>query len=319
LWWRTHDTDDFGEYVVDEAIEVHDGLEWTSFSEDAPDAAKEELDPSTGGISEITGSRLRTSLRSVEGLARLMFSSILLCWNMNRVKLRGKQDDASPRRLHLKDWTDLNNCIEADGSTPSASVQKGIFKTLVQDKCLELLPESQQASKDHNVGQDDHRGWASIPPGGLERHETPLSFSGPAGMPGPKLAHCILSETSSSYLQYSTGPTNSPPQPEELAAGEELGEAVWLHLARSKYLFLATSPHDQAPYAFIRLKDASLREVSSSSKHLVLAGRKDDKAPDLELSAQGAPFGDTSRRSLPRSKRSARPTMALRRWARAIA
>ena len=61
--------------------------------------------------------------------------------------------------------------------------------------------------------------------------------------------------------------------------GEE-AESVWLTLRFQLVLFLSTSPSDVAPYAFLRLENAVLREVDRESRHLILAGRPKPKVPE---------------------------------------
>ena len=97
--------------------------------------------------------------------------------------------------------------------------------------------------------------------------------------------------------------------------GGEEAEPVWLTLRFELVLFLSTSPSDVAPYAFLRLEDAVLREVDRESRHLILAGRPKAKVPEatevgdkddegrtgaLGCSATGryamsSPFGDPAR------------------------
>eukprot|EP00930_Biecheleria_cincta_P099491 TRINITY_DN91114_c0_g1_i1.p1 TRINITY_DN91114_c0_g1~~TRINITY_DN91114_c0_g1_i1.p1 ORF type:complete len:766 (+),score=127.16 TRINITY_DN91114_c0_g1_i1:37-2334(+) len=336
LWWRTHEGDDFPGDFIDDLGETENGLEFTLFAEDTSPtdsfplhaavgaSCGQELDPlgssaQTEFQGEVLGAKLRASLRSVEGLARLMFSTVMLCWNINRVLSEGIQEAGHhQRRLSFQEWHDTNANIEADGKSPSAIVQKSIFKLLAQEQCSELLPDtkntipqpqddeadsiSNSTSSTREAYEHYFQGWANIPPGGLERNDAPLPFSGPsgsAGSSGPKLAHCILSETSSSFFQYPTGA--SPGQlhlPADNSHGE-WGEAVWLTLRHKKWLFLSAAPQDPAPYAFIRLRDAVLRDVSYEGRSLIVAGRKRIEEVDLDAERIVGPFGDTTRHSLP--------------------
>jgi len=91
------------------------------------------------------------------------------------------------------------------------------------------------------------------------------------------------------------------------------GEAVWLTLRYGLFLFLSKSPTEPAPYAFIRLQDAVLRDVDYGAQHLVLAGRpkghieanrenctgRENTGPGAKMSsldvvgtAKHSPFGD---------------------------
>lgn len=331
LWWRTHEGDDSPTDFIDDLGETENGLEFTLFAEDtSPNSGfpsdtpvnasgGQEPDPTGSWTTqpefheEVLGPKLRASLRSVEGLARLMFSTVMLCWNVNRVLSEGMQEAGHhQRRLSFQEWHDTNANIEADGKSPSAIVQKSIFKLLSQEQCPELLPvrKSTQSKEDEieanssTRNAEDFQGWASIPPGGLERNDAPLPFGGPsgsAGSSGPKLAHCILSETSSSFFQYPIGA--SPSQlhlPVDTTSYSDKGEAVWLTLRYRKWLFLSAAPYDPAPYAFIRLKDSVLRDVSYEGRSLIIAGRRriEEEQEDSDLRIAG-PFGDSARHSLP--------------------
>lgn len=66
------------------------------------------------------------------------------------------------------------------------------------------------------------------------------------------------------------------------------------------FLFFATAPSDVAPYAFIRLQDAAVRDVDPGDRRLVLGGKRkatEGEVTSLDASdpmpvASGQPFGD---------------------------
>lgn len=278
LWWRTHDEHEDDPWEDGEKDE--DGLDWTMFCED-PSHVPADTPESTENV----GMELRRNFHSVEGFRRLMFSSVMLCWNLHAAP-RIFPTAASPRRLSLSEWLDLNMGIEADGGNVPVHVQKGIYQKIMLGWTPQLLPDfsassppvsSERAEKANADPTTSLKGWASIPHGGLERLD-PLLHGGGGQANG--LAHCVFSETSSSVNQplpsasasVSTGPSAGIVQPASRAMDGQ-GEAVWLTLRYSLFLFLSTSPYDAAPYAFIRLQDAVLRDVDYVSQHLVLAGR----------------------------------------------
>lgn len=291
LWWRTHDLDDAGN--LHEADET---LQWAMYAEGS---SREDEDVLSSNWSknhgEVCGARLRTVLQSVEGLSRLLFSTLMLCWNIRRV-LPDDVEEHERRRLSFQEWTEINAKIEADGTTPSIAVQKCIYNALLQDECLELLPETgcdleatarngsngTNGAKGHVPGHFEAEGvtllgWASIPSGGLERYELVPNGGHPgAGLSGAKLSHSILSEAS----------LMGAPVHEEVSVASP--EAVWMCLKHKAWLFLSTAPEDSAPYAFIRLQEAVLRETDFQERSLVLAGRK-------KLGGDGGPFGDGGR------------------------
>jgi len=295
LWWRTHDLEDSHLNLH----EVDETLQWALYAEGGSTVDEDVLSSSWSvNHGEVCGARLRSVLHSVEGLSRLLFSTLMLCWNIRRVLPDEVEENA--RRLSFQEWTEINAKIEADGTTPSIAVQKCIYNALLQDECLELLPEDRQVdleglkaemfeapfSKGHLQGSFEAEdvtllGWASIPTGGLERYELMPNGGHPGGgFSGAKLSHCILSETSSSFM-------GAPPVHQELSSAT--GEAVWMCLKHKAWLFLSTAPSDAAPYAFIRLQDSVLRETNFAECSVVLAGRK-----RLGEDA-GGPFGDGGR------------------------
>lgn len=280
LWWRTHDESD--DDWEDEHRGEEEGLDWTMFVED-PNHAPVDIPENA----EACGMELRRSFHSVEGFRRLMFSTVMLCWNLHAAP-RIFPSASSPKRLSRSEWLDLNMGIEADGGNVPVYVQKGIYQKINMGGTPQLLPDFSASSPpvssergDKNGVADETitvKGWASIPHGGLERLDPLLHTGGGAG----GLAHCIFSETSSSP---SAGMPNGPGLVQRTHTVEGGGEAVWLTLQYSLFLFLWASPSEPAPYAFIRLQDAVLRDVDYTAQHLVLAGRPKGRA-ELEKEAE---------------------------------
>lgn len=304
LWWRTHDLNEWDEPQEEEM------LDWTMFTEDLTGTAREELEK------ELRGMQLRRKLQSVEGLRRLMFSTVMLSWNLQPANREAALPGAvSPRRLSLGGWLDMNVGIEADGSNINVQVQKGIYNMIAEGRSSELIINSQDESKPSlgSIALPGVQGWASIPRGGLERHE-PVFYAATNGS-GQRLAHCIISETSSGmpYQPYmaggtSVGQSRCPSRQQPLDEG---GEAVWLSLRFSSLLFLSSGPIEVAPYAFIRMQDAVVRDVNHQNRHLILAGRpkscskaEKSSAASKDLGGGSAvlsrlPFGDSARLPLP--------------------
>ena len=131
------------------------------------------------------------------------------------------------------------------------------------------------------------KGRATIPRGGLERHE-----SGATG-PVPRLAECIMSENLGMSLTLGV--------PNAAQAATE-GEAVFLNLRFNLFLFLSSDSAEDSPYAFIKLQDCVLREVSKHNRSLILAGRPRDAVVRKEgaplVIRQPAPLGDGNRMPL---------------------
>jgi len=290
LWWRTHDEAEEDWDDADRRDE--EGLDWTMFVED-PNHVPPDIPENT----EASGMELRRSFHSVEGFRRLMFSTVMLCWNLHAAP-RIFPSAASPRRLSRSEWLDLNMGIEADGGNVPVYVQKGIYQKINMGGTPQLLPDFSASSPPVSSERGDKnghdptitvKGWASIPHGGLERLDPLLHSGGGAGLPH---SHCIFSETSSSP---SAGMPNGPGLVQRTHTVEGGGEAVWLTLQYSLFLFLWASPSEPAPYAFIRLQDAVLRDVDYTAQHLVLAGRPKGRAElekENEVLAGGGSSGD---------------------------
>mmetsp|Transcript_2552 Transcript_2552/g.7586 ORF Transcript_2552/g.7586 Transcript_2552/m.7586 type:complete len:749 (-) Transcript_2552:50-2296(-) len=320
LWWRQHDAGSWDESV--QHVQDSEELDWsTVFAEDCGASGSgggggEPKPPKPP--EELAGMRLRQAVRSVEGLRRLMFSTVMLAWNIHRAA-RIFPGSESPRRMSLAAWLDMNLGIEADGTNLPIHLQKSIYQTVLDHPCGNLLPAGSAISTAQDGGsggsgsveeeepspsatalamQDSSvlvKGWASIPRGGLERHEPNLlNFAGG----GMKLAQCVFSETSNSHVQQlpagyvAGGQTMQHSAP----APADDGEAVWLSLRMSLFLFLSTSPTDAAPYAFVRLQDAVVRDVNRRGRSVVLAGR-----PRVQLGEErpAVPAGDLHRQPLP--------------------
>mmetsp|Transcript_101436 Transcript_101436/g.316248 ORF Transcript_101436/g.316248 Transcript_101436/m.316248 type:complete len:609 (+) Transcript_101436:3-1829(+) len=287
MWWRAHD--------VLEDIE-EDSLLGARHREPAP-----RLE-----AGEISGMELRRHMRSVEGLQRLMFSTVMLYWAMHGSPVSFPLPaSVSKDHLSIRGWIDMNLGIEVDGTNVPSCVVEGIYRALSQQVSDNLLPSFVNIASPRSVetALPCIQGWAIIPPGGLERYE-PVMPAG-AGLPRtPHLAQCILSEASPTpALTPRTHPADGHSE-EAMAAIDAGAEVVWLTLRFSLILFLATSPSDAAPYAFVRLTDAALRDVDRQSRHLVLAGRprKSTENGKDKLASDGtaaelwhSPFGDMGR------------------------
>uniref|UniRef100_A0A7S4TAY0 SEC7 domain-containing protein n=1 Tax=Alexandrium monilatum TaxID=311494 RepID=A0A7S4TAY0_9DINO len=294
LWWRTHDLDDWEEQGDD----LQDDGAWSMLAEGCSDCHKDGSPNSR----EVVGMHLRHQVASIEGLSRLMFSTLMLHWNLHGTSKRPMLPGVvSPRKLSINGWMDMNAGIEADGASVPDQVQRGIYQLISQSEMPELHPsvDSEVApGQPTPSASSTASGWASVPRGGLERYQ-PALF---AGGSGPNLSHCVLSETTGAPAVQGSlaGPARQQTNCSE--------EAVWLSLRYSLFLFLSSSPV-AAPYAFVRLEDAAVREVSRRHCHLILAGRP--KVPDAKPGSQGAsnvgdpaalsrtPFGDSSRLPLP--------------------
>lgn len=302
LWWRTHDPE-------------HDPTSELSFMEDMY-----QLPSGTGcdGVTlEFSGMTLRRMVQSIEGFRRLMFSTVMLSWNLHADM---EAFPAPPRpKMTVQNWIEINRGVELDGSDIPVNLQANIFETILAQPIPQLLPyfslradetEVDKAFSSHSrpkTLQDIYasrdaemsvQGWSSIPPSGLERQE-PANSDGVGRMlprRGTKPA-CIISEASGLVAQ---GWNANQEVPSE-------GEHVWLRLRFDVLLTMSATP-GQAPYAILRMQDAAIREVRIEERQIVLVGRLKE-APDTARSGRGAssgglgtlksPYGDAARFPLP--------------------
>jgi len=291
MWWRAHDMAELG-----------------FSSKDMKDMVDTEY--------EIGGMRLRQQVSSVECLQRLMFSTVMLCWGIH-----GAPDviNVAKDHLSLAGFIAMNRGIDvADADVPQ-EVQEGIFNMLMrqpqQNSRLVPVKEAEAPKPRPMDSKYLTEGWASIPLGGLERHDDLANPSLGSGS-GQRMSACMISEASSSATtpRLPNAAKNGLPVQARAVIGEE-AESVWLTLRFQLVLFLWTSPTDVAPYAFLRLEDTVLREVDRESRRLILAGKPKTKVPEatevgdkddegrtgaLGCSATGryamsSPFGDPAR------------------------
>eukprot|EP00928_Gymnodinium_smaydae_P087368 TRINITY_DN71638_c0_g1_i1.p1 TRINITY_DN71638_c0_g1~~TRINITY_DN71638_c0_g1_i1.p1 ORF type:complete len:838 (-),score=165.09 TRINITY_DN71638_c0_g1_i1:64-2577(-) len=277
LWWRTHD-------ILDDIGVEQEGFDWKSVMEDSANRMGDKTPWEAQGI------QLRRAVQSYEGLRRLMFSTIMLCWNLH-ADPQAMPGGTQQRKMALSSWLEINSHLEGDGSNLPANVQHSIYEKVANTRCDSLLPRPELIAGSRERGseksfsedaefynqalaqQDDAlvvRGWASIPQGGLERQEMLLQTS-----TRPMVSRCVLSEATG--LDGIAGP-------------EDECEAVWLSLRFYLTLFLSTSPKE-TPYAFVRMQEAVLREVRRNELQLVLTGRlrRNPAAQDSAAAAEGPP------------------------------
>lgn len=285
LWWKSHELEEWEE-GAGSGKKSRRGGKPRHGSNGTPTAAGaahrqegsavEPLSPDGLPGLEVEGHELRQSLTSVEGFRRLMFSTVLLCWNL-RAAPGIFASMLNPRRLSLNDWVELNAGIEADGTHVPLHVQRGIYEKVLGSSIQQLLPDFCASSppvfseREQPMGlvmdpsSTSLSGWATIPQGGLERLD-PAFFGA-----GVDLARCIVSETTGTPSDPLLGRPLSGPGVRRTS--NRAGERVWLAISHTIFLFLSASPADPAPYAFIRLQDVVVRDADRTIGRLVLAGK----------------------------------------------
>jgi len=80
LWWRMHDLEEAA-WGDECRQDCDDNLEWMLFVEDG--SARGSGNRSRPAVTESLGLDLRRNLHSMEGLRRMMFSTLMLCWSLH--------------------------------------------------------------------------------------------------------------------------------------------------------------------------------------------------------------------------------------------
>jgi len=210
---------------------------------------------------EVTGLDLQKALIGVDSLHRLMFSSLMLYkW------LR------SGKHMSLGSWVQLNMGIDSNGGDVPAFVQKGIYEALQNASFVlgkrrrpKLVPSFPLAME----------GWAFVQYSGRAQ-------MGPSSHPGacldvsPQLLAAqggALSAGRSAPLPFSSGsPVLEVAKRFDARSALPQGEVTWLSLRRWILLLYAHSS-DSAPYGFVPLRHAFVREKDADEMRLVIANR----------------------------------------------
>mmetsp|Transcript_21960 Transcript_21960/g.61402 ORF Transcript_21960/g.61402 Transcript_21960/m.61402 type:complete len:751 (-) Transcript_21960:89-2341(-) len=267
LWWRTHMEISWGEDGSGE--DPND--DWLGGLQGSLNGDVVPLD-----TFEASGAQLFNSIVSAESLRRLMFSTVMLSWSLYF------QHETFPyvpkqQQMSFSDWVELNRGLQADGVNVPVHVQSSIYESVAGGQAFRLLPKVAGAlgAKDNErlstctLKEEENNAmarldreflvssWASIPRGGLECQEGYMTGFGAA-------SSRFVSESAGAagvHLPGSDQPSN------------QQNELVWLKLQFVIVLFLASSPND-APYAFLRLRDAMVRDASREARSLVLVGKQ---------------------------------------------
>jgi len=273
---------------------------------------RDQLKQADYGDNELEGFELRKWLPNASALHQLLFSSMMLHWNLHAPLPRSQ-------RIGLSTWLGLNRGI-AGGGLPE-SIQTPIYNHLSNAKVPQLWfgpqpvePQSSTTGEESAVaGGAVIEGWARIVGDGLPV----LLGVGSTGVSGTPAAECLhvssmLSETTASSRRRHPDPrVNQRPVPVH-ATSLSLGigacggggatasrgrpptaadstDAVWLSLCPS-LLFLSTGPVDTGtPFAFVSLCEARFMHLDPKTGRLVLQGQaKVDTMAPLRSSSSSA-------------------------------
>jgi hypothetical protein len=285
VWWRQHDRKD-GPHAVLRAEGKLSLVMPNSMSDGSSQAA-------TG---ELSGSSLRKLLPSPMVLHQLMFSAMLLHWNLH-APLPDSQ------RLTLSEWLELNRGIAGNSGDLPEEVLTPIYRILhdQEDVHLQIDPPESQAriSPPGTSAVTDHaqiESWVRVlgsqvrvPKGLSSTHGDVGSVScvqmsnmlseatdtarrqrdicpQPPLTPTPRQALGVPAGTGSATATFSA--SKSPPF---AAPPQGMPDAAWLSLC-SPMLFFSVGPGEGAPFAFVHLQSVRLLGLEPGKCSITIDG-----------------------------------------------
>lgn len=285
FWWRSHK----------EALQAR-----SSEGEPIP------VSPA-GAAGELAGINLQRCLLGTDALHRLMFSTLML--------FRWLREG---HRMSLNHWMQLNTGIEGSGSDIPIHVQTGIHAAIV-DRGVKL--EDHEDAEHSSVRSPTIQSWGFVHYSGRAQvshlgEMAELSTVSPRalaaqggvwaagmsstmpGFPDPELPpfgeEDIQCFSSVCHVRRAhpcgrpVGAVSALVQPKseraEVSDAFDDGEAAWLSLHRCLLFFAHTN--EAPPYAFVSLRQASIREVDTVGRRIVLA-RKQDPSRGTEAEEAG--------------------------------
>jgi len=225
---------------------------------------------------EVSGLDLYRSILSTDTLHRLMFSTLML----NRRLQEG-------HAMTLNQWIELNTGIEGVGNDVPVHVQSCIYKSVVSSGLMtsgrQILPPWSVTPAADGWGCVCYKIKASAQAGWPEVLPRELAESG-----GVMTAGCSPSMEWGGKFSDDFGETAmvqantvfEEPTPALSEGKEGSGESAWLRLHKELLILSSNSDTNAAPYAFICLKNAVVKDVDANGLKLVLGGetRAEDSA-----------------------------------------
>jgi len=319
IWWRQHDR------ISDE--QVNGTLPEDSASADADSLGAAGRTASEGGAHgnatevELESFELKQYLTSAETLYQLMFSVVMLHWNLYAPPV-GDGDDEDGK-ITLPMWLDINRGLEADGSDVPTNVLARTY-SVIRDGFIPQLAIRKPA-KPSGSGKDDVKrslmsnaatveSWACI----VGHPWGAFSGAGPQCTQIPS----IFSETLASVRgDLNFGPICNPVTPVTAPGGGGISaggkppatgggggrvigpvscldtqglpgkDRVWLSLCYTM-LFLAPSPSIQeAPYAFVHLRRVVLDRAEPRASTLTLVCNPEGTGLEDKVPTEGSEAG----------------------------
>lgn len=262
IWWRQHDK------ISEEELDGSMPAAFPDVTE--PLAAKPKA---AGDEAELESFELKQYLISPETLYQLMFSVVMLHWNLYAPSAGGEHEEDG--RIDMAKWLEINRGIEADGSDVPVHILQRTYHT-VRSGFIPQLTIRVSPTKSNLGGDPDAKGFkgslvrttamveswgwivgesfANLAVPGASNTQILNIFSeslmGARDSQGGGHSVANSSNQRSGGIPSSSGP-GRPVLPDKLSKGKD---RVWLSLCCS-LLFFSTSPSpEEAPYAFVHLR-----------------------------------------------------------------
>lgn len=266
IWWRQHDKlheekEDNGEYMS-EQTQVDDASEQ--------------------GEAELSSFKLKQYLVSPDTLYQLMFSVVMLHWNLYAPVTVENPEDG---RISLERWIELNRGLEADGSDVPLPVLERTYRTVRRGFIPQLTIRAPSISRTPGHGKKSTpkgsvirslaslEGWAwimghgfgSMVMSGTTRGTQMLSIFSETQGALARPAHIIHGNGNPGQQQGSPrrGMPGAPYVPVATWDSRSGKEKVWFSLCNSLLFFSKSASPDEVPYAFLHLRELNLERLGS--------------------------------------------------------
>jgi len=281
IWWRQHDK--ISEEQEDNGIHKDESLD--------PRRDQKGMTASDGQEAELQSFELKQYLVSAETLYQLMFSVVMLHWNLYAPP--SGSTTGEDRRLTMEQWLEINQGLEADGSDVPDHVLRRTYNTVrngfIPQLTIRVSPSSRVVAD--ALAKESPKGSPIRSAANIESWAWIVGHSFMSlAMTGQTKCTQILSIFSESLIGTESarhGVTGTQPKNQSVLnssrsqkdlvvpnswdsrAGKD---KVWLSLCYS-LLFLSASPGpEEAPYAFVHLPTVTLEQTSGKALTWALVG-----------------------------------------------
>jgi len=266
-------------------------LIWWRQHEKQPDEPTQQQDEKEGhdDEGELESHDLKQYLGCPETLYQLMFSVIMLHWNLYAPPSNYEEDE----RISMSEWIELNKGIEDDGGDVPTRILEWIYQTVRRGFIPQLAIRSQRPAG--GDGQTEgllkslasFESWAWIHSNNFMNHSGALKCT---AMPS------IFSETiDSTYTMLSNRNTAGAGKVNAMVWNANGKDKVWISLCGLILIFSTSPSSNDVPFAFVHLRRVQL--AKAESLNLLLVGEPEGRRADGEVANDGLESATTSARA----------------------